>query len=401
MRALDGVTVIDLTHMLAGPYGAMLLADMGAETIKVEPPGRGEGTRAIYSKDPIYSVNGLGAYFLTLNRNKKSVCIDLKSADGLKLFYRLVEKADVVINNFSAGVPERLQIDYLRLSAINPQIITCSVTGFGESGPNSHRPAFDQVIQGLAGVMSITGEPGGPPLRAGVPVGDLAGGMFGAMAILSALIARGRTGAGQHIDISLLDCQISMLNYMATMFFLSNKNPEPLGNGHFVHVPYQSYRTTSDHIIIAIVTDAFWLNLLDVIQAPELHDNKYKTQPGRFANREFINVKLQSILITNSAEYWLNRLEEKRVPCARVNNFEQALSDEQIKFRNMVIDASLSDGKKVRMPGNPMKLSSTYEDTYTAPPRLGEHTAEILQGVLGLSDTEIKNLIDAKVVECR
>jgi CoA:oxalate CoA-transferase len=241
-KPLGGVRILDLTHMLSGPYGAMILADLGAETIKVEPL-KGEGTRKLLASDPRNSLDGQGAYYITLNRNKQSVALDLKSETGLAVFYDLVRKSDIVIENFSAGVAAKLRIDFAHLSEINPRIITCSISGFGSSGPNFQRPAFDQVVQALGGGMSITGQDTAHPTRAGIPIGDLGGGMFGVMGVLAALYERERSGRGQHVDISMLDCQISMLNYMATMHFLSGDVPHPIGNSHFVHVPYNSYPT--------------------------------------------------------------------------------------------------------------------------------------------------------------
>ena len=219
-QALTGVRVLDLTHMLSGPYGSMILADLGAETIKVEPC-YGEGTRKLLATDPKNSLDGMGAYYITLNRNKKSVAMDLKTPEGLALFKDLVANVDIVISNFGAGVPERLGIDYVSLAEVNPRIITCTVSGFGSDGPGSKRPAFDQVAQAMGGGMSITGPDPQHMVRAGIPIGDLGGGMFGVMGILAALYEREHSGMGQHVDISMLDCQISMLNYMATMHFLS------------------------------------------------------------------------------------------------------------------------------------------------------------------------------------
>ena len=268
-RALDGVRVLDLTHMLSGPYGSMILADLGAETIKVEPL-QGEGTRKLLAKDVKNSLDGMGAYYLTLNRNKKSVAVDLKSEQGRAVFNRLVEKSDIVISNFGAGVPERLKIDYDSLSKINPRIITCTISGFGSDGPGSKRPAFDQVAQAMGGGMSITGMDENQPMRAGIPIGDLGGGMFGVMGVLAALYERERSGRGQHVDISMLDCQISMLNYMATMHFLSGENPYPIGNSHFVHVPYNTFTCSDGFIVIAVITDNFWQNLKKWSIAPHL-----------------------------------------------------------------------------------------------------------------------------------
>ena len=389
MKSLESILVLDLTHMLSGPYGAMLLTDLGARTIKVEPPGKGEGTRQLLASSPRYSRQGMGAYFLTLNRNKESVCIDLKSEAGRNVFYDLVRKADVVIDNFSAGVPARLGIDHGALSAINPRIITCSVTGFGETGPHTDRPAFDQVVQGMGGGMSITGYEGGEPLRAGIPIGDLGGGVFGALGILAALLARERTGVGQHVDVSMLDVQISLLNYMATMYLMSGDIPEPLGNGHFVHVPYNSFKTKTGYIIIACIGDAFFEKLLEVIPREELKQEKYRTQPGRFPDRALINAIVQETLLADTAENWLAKLRAARIPCAPVNNLAQALNDSQILARNMVVDVTLQSGETVAMPGNPVKLSGDDDQSYQAPPLLGEHTDAVLSELLGYAPEQV------------
>jgi crotonobetainyl-CoA:carnitine CoA-transferase CaiB-like acyl-CoA transferase len=399
MKCLESLLVLDLTHMLSGPYGAMLLCDLGARTIKVEPPGTGEGTRQLLASSPEYSRQGMGAYFLTLNRNKESVCIDLKSDEGKKVFYELVAIADVVIDNFSVGVTKRLGIDHPVLSRINPGIITCSVTGFGETGPDTQRPAFDQVVQGMGGGMSITGYEGGEPLRSGIPIGDLGGGVFGAIGILAALVARGKTGVGQHVDISMLDVQISLLNYMATMCLMSGINPEPLGNAHFVHVPYNSFKTKTDYIIIACIGDNFYAKLTEVVTRAELKQEKYKTQPGRFPDRELINSIVQEELLTDTAENWLARLRASRIPCAPVNNFAKALNDSQIRARDMVIDVQLKTGEVVSMPGNPVKLSGDSPTDFTAPPLLGEHTDQVLQQLLGYDAARLFELRKEKHIQ--
>jgi crotonobetainyl-CoA:carnitine CoA-transferase CaiB-like acyl-CoA transferase len=369
----------------------MILADLGAETIKVEPL-QGEGTRKLLANDPRNSLEGQGAYFITLNRNKQSVALDLKSEQGLKVFYDLVREADIVIENFSSGVAAKLKIGYENLSDINPAIINCSISGFGSDGPNFKRPAFDQVVQALGGGMSITGADPEHPMRAGIPIGDLGGGMFGVMGILAALYERERSGKGQHVDISMLDCQISMLNYMATMHFLSGDDPHPIGNAHFVHVPYNSYPTQDGHIIIAVIVDTFWDNLQEVIDHPPFRDEKYKTQPQRLADKDIIDAKLSEIFVTQSSNYWLDRLNEKRIPCARVNNFSEALNDEQVLSRNMVIDLKHPSGASTKGPGNPIKLSRTGEESFSAAPLLGEHTATVLSDLLGYADTEIERL---------
>lgn len=396
-KPLEGVRIIDLTHMLSGPYGAMMLADLGADVIKVEPL-HGEGTRKLLASDPKNSVDGMGAYFLTLNRNKRSICIDLKAEEGQALFHELVKECDVVINNFGAGVPKRLGIDYEALAEHNPRIITCSITGFGSNGPNYKRPAFDQVAQAVGGGMSITGKDNDNPVRAGIPIGDLGGGVFSVIGILSALAERERSGLGQDIDISMLDCQISLLNYMASMYLLSGENPDAIGNSHFVHVPYNSYRVQDGFIIIAVITDNFWQNLKQVVNVPEFDDPKYDGQPGRLADKEFIDGKLGEIFATNTQAHWLGQLEEKRIPCAPINNFGQALSDPQVVHRNMVVEYDHPNGQTMRAPGNPVKFSRSDEESFTSPPLLGAHTNEVLESVVGLSAERIEELRSKKII---
>jgi crotonobetainyl-CoA:carnitine CoA-transferase CaiB-like acyl-CoA transferase len=392
MKALQGIRLLDLTHMLSGPYAGMMLADLGAETIKIEPPGRGEGTRRLLATDPRNSKHGMGAYFLTLNRNKKSVTVNLKSEEGLALFYELVKEADIVLDNFSAGVTERLKISHEHLSAINPRIVTCTITGFGETGPDNKRPAFDMVAQAMGGGMSITGQPDSPPTRAGIPIGDLGGGLMGVVGVLAALVARETTGRGQHVDISMLDAQISLLNYMATMHFLSGDIPDKLGNAHFVHVPYREFPCSDGYIIIAVITDNFWTNLMALVDAPELDTEENKGQPGRWKNQVAINARMSEIFATNTQAYWIEQLREARIPCAPVNNFAQAFNESQVIGRNMIVEVEHSQGGTVKMPGNPIKLSDTTEETYTSPPLVGEHTDEVLAELLGKSAENIAQL---------
>ena len=390
-KPLAGTRILDLTHMLSGPYGSMILADLGAETIKIEPL-LGEGTRKLLATDLNNSLNGMGAYFITLNRNKKSVSIDLKAEQGLEVFKALVAEADIVLSNFGAGVPERLGIDYDSLAKVNPRIITCTVSGFGSDGPGSKRPAFDQVTQAMGGGMSITGSDADNPVRAGIPIGDLGGGMFGVMGILAALYERERSGVGQHVDISMLDCQVSMLNYMVTMHFLSGEDPHPIGNSHFVHVPYNTFSCSDGNIVIAVITDNFWQYLKELVGCPEFDSSKYDTQPGRWEDRDMINNTLNKILSSNTCQYWLARLESKRIPCAPVNSLSQALSDEQVLHRNMVIDLKHPDGNKTKGPGNPIKLSRTNDEMFTPAPTLGQHTDEVLTELLGYSEETIAQL---------
>jgi len=400
-KPLGNIKVLDLTHMLSGPYGGMILADLGCEVVKIEPPKKGEGTRRLLENDPNYSVNGMGAYFYTLNRNKKSVAIDLKKDEGLKIFYSLAKEADVVLSNFSAGVTKKLKIDFDSLKKINPKIITCTVSGFGESGPNFKRPAFDQISQALGGGMSITGLSAQEPMRAGIPIGDLGGGMFAVMGIQAAIIDRASSGVGQNIDISMLDCQISMLNYMATMQTMSGIIPEPIGNSHFVHMPYNSFLTKDYPIVIAAVGDQFWPRLLKIIKNPELRDPIYETAYERQKDKQKLETIIQAELLKENSNHWLEELEKESVPCARVNNLEQAIKDDQIQYRNMLVDVPHPEGGSAKVPGNPIKLSSVENEEFLAPPLLGEHTKEVLESWLGFSSDELNKLDEQQIIEIR
>lgn len=396
-NALSGLKVLDLTHMLSGPYGAMILADMGAETVKVEPI-LGEATRKLLADDPTHSIDGMGAYFITLNRNKKSVAIDLKSDEGLALFYDLVKEADIVIDNYAAGVTEKLKIDHPHLSTVNPAIISCSVTGFGLDGPDFKRPAFDQVVQAYGGGMSITGADPQQPIRSGIPHGDLAGGMFAVMGILAAVNQRHHTGKGQQVDISMLDCQISMLSYMATMHFLSGNDPTPMGNAHFIHVPYNTFSTSDGFVVIAIIVDSFWDSLVELLDCDQLRQASYRTQPGRLAERELIEARINQLLATNNSDYWLQKMQEKRIPCAPVNHFSEALNDPQILHRNMVVDLEHPNGEHTKGPGNPIKLSEAAADSFTPAPLLGQDTDAVLASWLGLDNDETGRLRQRKII---
>ena len=399
MKPLNGVKVIDLTHMLAGPYAGMVLADLGAEVVKVEPLGSGEMTRGLLKNDPNYSFKNFGAYFLTLNRNKKSVSIDLKNKKGLEVFYDLVRSADVVLNNFSAGVVSKLKIDFENLSSINPKIITCSITGFGETGPHSTRPAYDQIVQAYSGGMSITGKDAKSPTRAGIPIGDLGSGLYSVIGILSALYSREKTQKGQHIDLSLLDVQISLLTYMATMQTLSGIDPEPIGNAHFVHVPYNSFTTSDGFVVIAVITDEFWQSLKSVVNVGSLDDSKFDSSIDRLKNQAFIENELNKVLSTQTSDYWIDKLNKAKVPCAPINKFSDALNDEQVKHRNMIVEVEHPDGGFVKMPGNPVKMSYTNEESYSSPPHLGTNTREILKKWSNYQEDEIESLENEKIIQ--
>ena len=385
--------------MLAGPYAGMVLADLGAEVVKVEPLGSGEMTRGLLKNDPNYSFKNFGAYFLTLNRNKKSVSIDLKNKKGLEVFYDLVRSADVVLNNFSAGVVSKLKIDFENLSSINPKIITCSITGFGETGPHSTRPAYDQIVQAYSGGMSITGKNTKSPTRAGIPIGDLGSGLYSVIGILSALYSREKTQKGQHIDLSLLDVQISLLTYMATMQTLSGIDPEPIGNAHFVHVPYNSFTTSDGYVVIAVITDEFWQSLKSVVNVGSLDDSKFDSSIDRLKNQAFIENELNKVLSTQTSGYWIDKLNKAKVPCAPINKFSDALNDEQVKHRNMIVEVEHPDGGFVKMPGNPVKMSYTNEESYSSPPHLGTDTREILKNWSKYEDDKIESLENEKIIQ--
>ena len=410
MNALDGLRIVDLTTMLSGPYGSMLLADMGAEVIKVEPPGGGDGSRTFQQDDPAYHYKGMSSYFLTLGRNKRSVVLDLRHDDGRAVFHDLVRNADVVMDNYRPGVLERLGADYTTLREVNPRIISCSITGYGLTGPGKDRAAFDACIQAISGVMSITGAPGGDPVRTGLPYADLCAGMAGAFGILGAVVARDRTGAGQQVDISMLDVQLSMWNYMATMHLMSGLTTPRLGNEHFAHVPYNAYETADGHIFVAVVPDAHWAALTSVVSNTELPsdldtdvaslaDGRLATRTGRQGAREALNAALGRVLIARPREAWLADFDAAGIPCAPVNTVEQAFSDPQALAREMVVAVGHPEGGAIREPGNPIKLSGANSAGFAPPPVLGGQTVEVLRDVLGYDDVKITALLESGAAE--
>jgi crotonobetainyl-CoA:carnitine CoA-transferase CaiB-like acyl-CoA transferase len=398
MRPLEGIRILDLTHMLAGPFCTMTLADLGAETIKVEPPGVGDPTRRLLSEEPKYCIDKMGPYLLTLGRNKKSITLDLKQDAGRELFYGLVRQADVVVSNFRSGVVERLKIDFASLEPVNPRIITCTVTGFGDSGPNKDRTAFDMVAQGYGGGMSLTGEPGRGPMRAGLFIGDLGGGLYATIGILAALQARERTGRGQNVDISMLDGQIALLNYLATMFLLSGEAPPNLGNEHFSHMPYGVYKTQDLYIILACVQDPHYRAMAEVLGNPGLLREDFRTREVRLKHRDEINRLLNEECAKWKADPLLRELEKRGVPCGPVNTLERALSDPQVVARNMVATTQHPNGTAYRMPGNPVKLSGTPAERFDGPPLLGQHNREVFRDLLKLSETEYEGLARQGVI---
>ena len=365
--------------MLAGPYTTMILADLGAEVVKIEQPKTGDITRNLLKDDPKYSLDGIGAYHLTLGRNKKSVELDLKSEQGLKLFKELTEVADVVVDNFSQGVTKRLGIDHQSLKEVNPKIITCSISGFGDTELN--RPAYDNLIQGYAGAMSITGTDKENPVKSGIPIADLGSGLYAVIGILSALQSRDKNDSGEHVDISMLDTQVSLLTYMATMHFLSGEDPEPIGNQHMNHVPFNSYKTSDSFIQIGVVAEDFWPSLLKALDLQKLDTEENKVRIGRLKNREVIDQAVQGVFITNTTEYWLKILQEHRVPCGPINTLSETFQDVDLLRRNMIIEVLQDSGATVKMPGNPVKISN-HDEEFKRAPSLGEHTSEVFKNWL-------------------
>ena len=365
--------------MLAGPYTTMILADLGAEVVKIEQPKIGDITRNLLKDDPKYSLDGIGAYHLTLGRNKKSVELDLKSEDGSKLFKELVAVADVVVDNFSQGVTKRLGIDHQSLKKVNPKIITCSISGFGDAEVN--RPAYDNLIQGYAGAMSITGTDKDNPVKSGIPIADLGAGLYAVIGILSAIQSREKSDSGEHVDISMLDTQVSLLTYMATMHFLSGENPEPIGNQHMNHVPFNSYKTSDGFIQIGVVAENFWPSLIKALDLRQLDTEENKVRIGRLKNRENIDEAVQEVFITNTTDHWLKILQEHRVPCGPINTLSETFQDADLLKRNMIVEVLQDSGASVKMPGNPIKISN-HDEEFRRSPKLGEHTSEIFKNWL-------------------
>ncbi len=405
MRALDGLNVVDLTTVVSGPYASSLLADLGADVVKVEPPG-GDSARSYASTEPRYVLKGISPHILTLQRNKRSIVVNLRHDAGRETFYDLVRWADVVVDNYRPGVTERLGIDYESLRAVNPRVIACSITGYGLTGPARDRAALDACIQAYSGVMGITGEPAGEPLRAGPLYSDLCSGMAGALGILAALAARERTGVGQQVDISMLDVQVSMLSYTATMHLMSGLPSERMGNEHALHAPYNAYRASDGWVFIAIVLNAHWPLLVGALGAaggPQKHLaylrlKRLNDRVTRLKERARINEALAALLATGPREGWVALLTEAGVPAAPVNSVEDVVADPQVLARGMIAEVAHPRGGTYRAPGNPIKLSGAGADAFTPPPELGADTEGILRDVLGYDASRIAALLASGTV---
>ena len=385
---LQGVRILDLTQMLAGPIGSMLMGDLGAEIIKIES-FKGDVTRTI----PPYFYGEDSAYFWSINRNKKSLVIDLKAPQGLELFYELVAHSDVVYDNFRPGVLTRLKIDYKHLKPINPKIICCSVSTFGYSGPYRDLPGYDLIVQAMSGGMSITGEPGGLPVRAGIPIGDIIGGLLAVHGILAAYIARQRSGKGKRLEVSLLDGQLYLLTYIAQYFFHSGKIPKPIGSGHQSNVPYQAFKTKDIPIVIVAHEGHFWEKFCGVLGKPEwIQDSRFSTRAARLQNKAILIPMIESILRAKSGDQWLEELHRAGVPAGEINTIDRILSDPHILSREMVVEMDGPGPEKVKTIGHPLKFEETAPVTFARPPLLGEHTREILSTLLGCSSERIESL---------
>jgi crotonobetainyl-CoA:carnitine CoA-transferase CaiB-like acyl-CoA transferase len=391
---LAGLRVLDLTRVLAGPWATQMLADFGAEVIKIEKPGDGDETRGW---GPPFLTNADGthgdaAYFQSANRGKQSVCIDMSKPEGQGLLRQLAAKSDIVIENFKVGGLKKYGLDYESLKAVNPRLIYCSITGFGQSGPFAHRAGYDFMIQGMAGVMSITGEPDGSPMKMGVAFSDIFAGLHAVIGIQAALYHRERTGEGQHIDISLLDSQVAVLANQALNYLVGGKVPQRLGNAHPNIVPYQTFETRDGHIIMAVGSDRQYTEFCRIIGAAHLAAAPYNTNRGRVENRATLIPLLQPFMKARSTTEWVAAFEAAAVPCGPINTIDQVFANEQVKARGLELSLSREDGSAIPSVANPIVFSQT-SIAYTKPsPRLGLHTRDVLQHLLGLDEKALQKL---------
>ena len=392
---LDGIKVVDLTRVLAGPFATQSLGDLGAEILKIEPPGRGDETRHF----PPF-LGGESHYFLGVNRNKKSLVIDLQREEGKEILRRLVATADILVENYRPGVMDRLGLGYAALAEINPRLIYCAISGFGLSGPLRDKPSFDIVTQALSGALSINGERGHMPVKLGIPLGDMVGGVFGPMAILAALHERTGTGKGRLIDISLYDGLIGMLGYFAQLAFITGNDPPPMGSSHPNIVPYGSFPASDGSIIIAVLSESFWGKLCDVLERPDLAaDPRFANPTGRRDHRDELDQTIAEITRTRSVAEWEKRLAEADVPHAPVLGVTAALAHPHAQARDMVVTADHAAIGPIRVVGRPVKFPGAAQPPITAPPSFGQHTAAVLRDDLGYSTAEIERLRDIGVID--
>ncbi|MBJ9594654.1 CaiB/BaiF CoA transferase family protein [Burkholderia seminalis] len=400
MGALSHIRVLDLTRVLAGPWCAQTLADFGADVIKVERPGAGDDTRhwgPPYLKDAHGADTAEAAYYLAANRNKRSVTIDIATPEGQQIVRELAAQSDVVLENYKVGQLKKYGLDYASLRAVKPDLVYCSVTGFGQTGPYAHRAGYDFIVQGIGGFMSITGErdgePGGGPQKAGVAIADLATGLYSTIAVLAALAHRDRTGEGQYIDMALLDVQVALLANMNTNFLASGKPPVRWGNAHPNIVPYQTFQTRDGWIIVAVGNDGQFRKFVEAGGRPELADDeRFATNPSRVRHRDTLVPILAEIVKARGKADWIAVLEAAGVPCGPINDLDEVFDNEQVVARGMQVSLPHPCGADVKLVRNPIRMSATPPDARTAPPLLGAQTDDVLREMLGYDDARIAAL---------
>ncbi|VBB10894.1 CaiB/BaiF CoA transferase family protein [Burkholderia stabilis] len=400
MGALSHIRVLDLTRVLAGPWCAQTLADFGADVIKVERPGAGDDTRhwgPPYLKDADGADTAEAAYYLAANRNKRSVTVDIATPEGQQIVRELAAQSDVVLENYKVGQLKKYGLDYESLCAVKPDLIYCSVTGFGQTGPYAHRAGYDFIVQGIGGFMSITGErdgePGGGPQKAGVAIADLATGLYSTIAVLAALAHRDRTGEGQYVDMALLDVQVALLANMNTNFLASGKPPVRWGNAHPNIVPYQTFQTSDGWIIVAVGNDGQFRKFVEAGGQPELADDeRFATNPSRVRHRDTLVPILAEMVKARGKADWIGALEAAGVPCGPINDLDEVFDNEQVVARGMQVSLPHPCGADVKLVRNPIRMSATPPDARTAPPMLGAQTDDVLRDMLGYDDERIAAL---------
>lgn len=389
MKPLENIKILDLTRVLAGPYATMLMQELGAEVIKVEIPETGDDARYF---GPFR--NGKSAYFLSINRGKKSISLNMKSPKGIEILLELVKKVDIVTENFRPGTMEKLGLSYERLKEINPRLIFASTSGFGQTGPESRKPAYDMLVQAMSGMMSITGWTDKPPTRVGASIGDLGAGLFTVIGILAALHQRNSTGEGQRVDVAMLDCQLSLLENAIVRFQTDGKSPQPAGNQHPTITPFQVFRTLDDYLAVSIGNDAMWKTFCQTIDNLDLFNHpNYKTNRDRTAHRNKLLPELEQLFQTKTNAQWCEILENVGLPHSPVNTIEKIIDHPQVKARNMIVETDDKSGGTIRVAGNPIKMSSISEEKSRKPvPEIGENTVEILSDLLGYTEEQIAKL---------